>query len=173
MEKPVKRPSQSPIPSPAPFVRRATAALVWAERVVFFAIGALLFLAALALLKTSVGVLFFMFAGGADTPIVYASEFLDAVLLVLMIVELAYTVILSLRGSVLQAEPFLIVGLIAVIRRILVITVGEPGQHGGNVGQTIQELAILTGVVIVFVGAIVLLRLRPREDPPMEDERSR
>jgi uncharacterized membrane protein (DUF373 family) len=170
----MKRPSKSPIPSPLPFVRRATASLVWAERVVFFSIGILLFLAAVALLKTSVGVLFYMFVGGVDTPIAYASEFLDAVLLVLMIVELAYTVILSLRGSVLQAEPFLIVGLIAVIRRILVITVGEPGQHGGNVSQNVLELAILTGVVIVFVGAIVLLRMRPlRDDPFTDDDRER
>jgi len=169
----MKRPSKSPIPSPLPFVRRATAALVWAERIVFFAIGALLFLAAIALLKTSVGVLFFMFVGGPEPPIGYASEFLDAVLLVLMIVELAYTVILSLRGSVLQAEPFLIVGLIAVIRRILVITVGEAG-HGGSVSQNVLELAILTGVVIVFVGAIALLRTRPvREDPFAEPERER
>jgi uncharacterized membrane protein (DUF373 family) len=168
----MKRPTPPPtIPSPLPFVRRATASLVWAERIVFFAIGLLLFLAAVALLKTSVGVLFYMFAGGPDSPIAYASAFLDAVLLVLMIVELAYTVILSLRGSVLQAEPFLIVGLIAVIRRILVITVGEPGQHGSV--PNFMELAILTGVVIVFVGAIVLLRMRPREDPPLDDERGR
>jgi uncharacterized membrane protein (DUF373 family) len=167
----MKRQSPPTIPSPLPFVRRATASLVWAERIVFFAIGLLLFLAALALLKTSVGVLYFMFAGGPDSPIAYASDFLDAVLLVLMIVELAYTVILSLRGSVLQAEPFLIVGLIAVIRRILVITVGEPGQHSN--GPNFMELAVLTGVVIVFVGAIVLLRMRPRVDPPLDDERGR
>jgi len=168
----MKRATPPSLPSPTPFVRRATMALVWAERIVFFAIGLLLFLAALALLKTSVSVLFFMFVGGPDSPIGYASEFLDAVLLVLMIVELAYTVILSLRGSVLQAEPFLIVGLIAVIRRILVITVGEPGQHS-NLPQNVQELAILTGVVIVFVGAIVLLRMRPREDPAFDEDRTR
>jgi len=169
----MKRATPPTLPSPTPFVRRATMALVWAERIVFFAIGLLLFLAALALLKTSVSVLFFMFVGGPESPIAYASQFLDAVLLVLMIVELAYTVILSLRGSVLQAEPFLIVGLIAVIRRILVITVGEPGQHGANLPSNVQELAILTGVVIVFVGAIVLLRSRPREDPAFDDERGR
>ncbi len=168
----MKREQPPPIPSPLPFVRRATTTLVWAERVIFFAIGALLFLAALAMLKTSLGVLFFMFMGGGETPIEYASEFLDSILLVLMIVELAYTVILSLRGSVLLAEPFLIVGLIAVIRRILVITVGERGQHAGSVTQSVAELGILTAVVIVFVGAIVLLRGRPRSDPAMNDGKS-
>ncbi len=154
-------PRTSPGPSPTPFVRRAVLSLVWAERVIFFAIGVLLFLGALALLKESAAVLFKMYVGGGLPATAYGSQFLDVVLLVLMIVELAYTVILSLRGSVLQAEPFLIVGLIAVIRRMLVITVGEVGGHGESVASSISELAILTAIVIVFVGSIVLLRIRP------------
>jgi uncharacterized membrane protein (DUF373 family) len=158
-------------PSPKAFVSRAVLFLVWAERIVFFSIGVLLFLAALALLKQSAVVLFSMFTG-SDSPTEYGSQFLDVVLLVLMIVELAYTVILSLRGAVLLAEPFLIVGLIAVIRRILVITVGE-ARHGGSgtvVMQNVAELGILTGVVIVFVGAIALLRVRPKRDDQFPDE---
>lgn len=157
-------------PSPTPFVRRAVLSLVWAERVIFFAIGVLLFLGALALLKESVRVLFDMFVGGGLPATTYGSRFLDIVLLTLMIVELAYTVILSLRGSVLLAEPFLIVGLIAVIRRILVITVGEVNAHGTSVAQSISELAILTFIVIVFVGSIVLLRARPKTDDRFRDE---
>jgi uncharacterized membrane protein (DUF373 family) len=170
MERPTEE--QTPAgPSPQPFVLRAVLFLVWAERIVFFAIGIMLFLAALALLKQSAFVLFAMVTG-SDSPTSYGSQFLDVVLLVLMIVELAYTVILSLRGAVLLAEPFLIVGLIAVIRRILVITVGEARQHGGagNVSQNIAELGILTGVVIVFVGAIALLRARPRRSDQFEDD---
>ena len=70
----------------------------------------------------------------------------------------------------------MIVGLIAVIRRILVITVGEATSRGAQgVSQNIAELGILTAVVIVFVGAIALLRVRPRrgdqlgEDDPLRD----
>lgn len=87
-------------------------------------------------------------------------------LLVLMVVELAYTVVLSLQGAVLLAEPFLIVGLIAVIRRMLVITVGEvsgaTSTTSGTLGSHAIELAVLTGIVIAFVVAIYLLRSRPR-----------
>ena len=155
--------SPKPLPAVKPFVQRAVASLVWAERVVFMVIGVLLFLAALALLKQSVVVLFEMVVG-PKSAIEYGSEFLDVTLLVLMVVELAYTVILSLRGAVLQAEPFLIVGLIAVIRRMLVITVGEVNSHQGYVASNALELGILTGIVIVFVGSIVLLRTRPRPD---------
>jgi uncharacterized membrane protein (DUF373 family) len=82
-------------------------------------------------------------------------------LLVLMVVELAYTVIISLRGSVLRAEPFLLVGLIAVIRRMLVITIGDPGR-GGNPNQPV-ELLILTAIVLVLVGSLVVLRRIPAE----------
>ena len=122
-----------------PFVRNSVSLLTWAERIVFVIIGILLFLAALALLRQSVTILFAMVAGDKP-PIAYGSAFLDVVLLVLMVVELAYTVILSLRGAVLLAEPFLIVGLIAVIRRMLVITVGEVGARAGSVTQNATEL---------------------------------
>jgi uncharacterized membrane protein (DUF373 family) len=144
-------------------VRAAVTLLLWSERVVFFAIGLLLFGGAIALLKESAGILVSMFAGGGE-PIVFGSQFLDVILLVLMIVELAYTVLLSLRGSVLVPEPFLIVGLIAVIRRILVITVGERGPGGASVQASAVELGILTGVVIVFVASIFLLRRRPHRE---------
>lgn len=154
--------------APTPFIKRAVLSLVWAERAIFFAIGVLLFLGALALLKESANVLFKMYFGGG-VPLSLGSQFLDVVLLVLMIVELAYTVILSLRGAVLQAEPFLIVGLIAVIRRMLVITVGEVGGHGESVRMNVAELGILTAIVIVFVGSIVMLRIKPAPEHPFRE----
>ncbi len=47
---------------------------------------------------------------------------LDHILLVLLIVELLYTVQVSFREHALLPEPFLLVGLIAAIRRVLVLT---------------------------------------------------
>ena len=47
---------------------------------------------------------------------------LDRVLLILMFAEILYTVQVSFREHALIPEPFLVVGLIAVIRRVLVIT---------------------------------------------------
>ena len=149
-----------------PALRGAVTFLLWSERIVFFAIGLLLFGAAAALLKQSVGILVSMFVG-AGSPILFGSEFLDVILLVLMVVELAYTVMLSLRGAVLSAEPFLIVGLIAVIRRILVITVGEFKNGSPQPIFSTEsgiELGILTAVVLVFVASIAMLRTRRRGD---------
>ena len=159
------RPRPSLEASP-PITKRAVGFLTWAERIVFFSIGVLLFVAAVVLLVHSTESLWGMMTHPREDAIRYGSAFLDIILLVLMVVELAYTVILSLRGAVLLAEPFLIVGLIAVIRRMLVITVDEVNAKGAAAGaspitQSTGELAILTGVVIVFVGSIVLLRARP------------
>jgi uncharacterized membrane protein (DUF373 family) len=54
-------------------------------------------------------------------------------LFVLMVVEILHTVRVSFRSGTLLCEPFLIVGLIASIRRVLVITlessqVNQPGK---------------------------------------------
>lgn len=140
------------------------------ERLIFFLIGAMLFAAAFALLWRAFIVLWALVTSPGAHTMDAGSAFLDVVLLVLMVVELAYTVMLSLGGIVLSAEPFLIVGLIAVIRRILVITVGEvqSGKPSSQLSQNSAiELAILTGVVLAFVLSIATLRRwrAPSEEP--------
>ena len=51
---------------------------------------------------------------------------LNQLLIVLMLVEILHTVAISIRSHVLVTEPFLVVGLIASIRRILVISLEAP-----------------------------------------------
>ena len=51
-----------------------------------------------------------------------AIQILNTVLLVMMTMEIVYTVAISLESHTLNAEPFLIIGMIAGIRRMLVIT---------------------------------------------------
>ena len=92
-----------------------------------------------------------------------ASYFLNLVLLILMITGIAYTVKLSIRGRVLDPAPFLIVGLIAIIRRILLLTVQQAQSDGLRASVAYLEsanVAILTFVVLVFVFSIFLLRSR-------------
>ena len=148
--------------TPAALPRWMPLSLLWAERLVFFVVGVLLFLAALALAIRSIQVLAHLFGGSVADTVSATAEFLDIVLLILMIVEIAYTVSLSLRGAMLRAQPFLIVGLIAVIRRVLVLTVQEVRDRGTLVGGLLSrpniELAVLALVVMVFVIAIYLLR---------------
>jgi hypothetical protein len=95
---------------------------------------------------------------------------IDRLLLVLMLVEILHTVRISIRSHVLVTEPFLIVGLIATIRRILVITLEaanltrpETWARGGEVvfRASVIELGLLGVLVLVLVTAIYLLRRSP------------
>ncbi|HXH84149.1 MAG TPA: phosphate-starvation-inducible PsiE family protein [Candidatus Tectomicrobia bacterium] len=88
-------------------------------------------------------------------------DLLDRILLVLMIVEILYTVQVSFREHVLSPEPFLVVGLIAAIRRILVLTaefsdLAEAGPQAFRAAML--ELALLTAMVVALVLALGLLR---------------
>jgi uncharacterized membrane protein (DUF373 family) len=92
---------------------------------------------------------------------------IDLLLLVLMLVEILHTVRISIRSHVLVAEPFLIVGLIAAIRRILVIGL-ETGdlsrpetwnpEHETLFRASALELGLLGLLVLILVTAIYLLR---------------
>jgi hypothetical protein len=79
-----------------------------------------------------------------------------------MVVEILYTVQVSFRAHALVPEPFLIVGLIAVVRRILVVTAAvsalmEKGQ-AVHFQEAMIELAILTLMVVALVISLRLLQ---------------
>jgi uncharacterized membrane protein (DUF373 family) len=129
------------------------------EDVVYVALALLLVALAIGLLVDA-GVTFARAVAGRDVAGQVATV-LDRLLLVLMVVEILYTVQVSLREHTLVPEPFLVVGLIAGIRRILVLTAefsemidegGEPFRNG------MIELGLLTVMVLALVGALVLLR---------------
>ncbi|HWF87108.1 MAG TPA: phosphate-starvation-inducible PsiE family protein [Vicinamibacterales bacterium] len=88
---------------------------------------------------------------------------LDRLLLVLMIVELLYTVQVSFREHTLVPEPFLIVGLVAATRRVLVLTAEFTGARAQNEAAfrvAMIELSVLTVLILVLVASLVLLRSR-------------
>ncbi len=92
---------------------------------------------------------------------------IDRLLFVLMVVEILHTVSASFRSGMLVCEPFLTVGLIASIRRILVITLelsqaNQPGkwtaESQGILNSTMLELGVLGGLILVMVISIYMLR---------------
>jgi hypothetical protein len=90
-----------------------------------------------------------------------ALTMLNELLLVLMMIELLHTVRVSIREHVLNAEPFLIVALIAGVRRILIITaeawhLGETDPTAFN--RAMIELGLITVMTIAIVIAVILLR---------------
>lgn len=151
-------------PLSTPALERLTAVLRIGERLVFCVVALLLFGAALVLAYRALQVLVLLVVSPAPASIGLTAHFLDLILLILMIAEIAYTVTISLRGAVLTPQPFLVVGLIAVIRRILVMTVQEvQGQSPAGFTQTTLDLGVLTVVVIAFVFAMYLMRRRGYE----------
>ena len=101
-------------------------------------------------------------------------KIVDRLLFVLMLAEILHTVRVSIRSGTLTCEPFLIVGLIASIRRVLVITLessqATPGKVAeGGVGEAFQtsmiELGVLGCLILVMVVSIYLVR---RADPAGE-----
>jgi uncharacterized membrane protein (DUF373 family) len=96
---------------------------------------------------------------------------IDPLLFVLMVVEILHTVRVSFRSGTLVCEPFLIVGLIASIRRVLVITlessqVNQPGkwtpETQGLFNATMLELGVLGFLILIMVISICLLRYSER-----------
>ena len=138
-----------------------------AETFIYAIIAILLLVSAMALLASAA----LDFAVRLATPAAIgeaALAMLNQLLLVLMIIELFYTIRVSLRDHTLIAEPFLIVGLIAAVRRILIITaeawhLGEAEPHEFN--RAMIELGLLTVMTLVIVVSIILLRRFGAEEP--------
>jgi phosphate-starvation-inducible protein E len=94
---------------------------------------------------------------------------LDRLLLILMIVELLYTVQVSFREHLLTAPPFLLVALIAGIRRILILTAeihDVAAQGSDKFRNAMIELSILTAMSLVLVVCLSVLRNRPAPAEP-------
>lgn len=141
------------------------------EIVAYVVLGVLIALTALVGIASSAASLWAAaLAYGAPDAIVIT---IDRLLFVLMLVEILHTVRVSFRSGTLVCEPFLIVGLIASIRRVLVITLessqaNQPGkwtpESEAILRSTMLELAILGGLILVMVISIFLLRRSERSE---------
>jgi uncharacterized membrane protein (DUF373 family) len=133
------------------------------EDAVYVGMGVLLAFSAVALLVS--GAFELVRATAAGAPLQAVVGLLDRTLLVLMLVELLYTVRVSFRQHALLPEPFLIVGLIAATRRILVLTAEfsiKDGATEGRFRESMIEIALLTVMVVALVASLLMLRARGR-----------
>ena len=138
-----------------------------AESAVLILIG--LVLVALAVLLLGSSVMSLVHAVTESKIREEAIEILDSVLLVMMTMEIVYTVAISLEAHALVAEPFLIIGAIAAIRRTLVITAtSTKDEHTAPevFRNTLIELGLLALIVVAMAGSIYILR---KSEPPKEE----
>jgi uncharacterized membrane protein (DUF373 family) len=131
---------------------RGVAGTIWAlehaQDFVTVAVGVVLIgLAAVLVVDGLVSFFHTVYTAGRAVPAA-ATALLDQVLLVLILVEIVHTVVLSLRAHRLAAQPFIIVGLVAVIRRILFVLSSE-------VRINTTELGLLILMLIAFVASFL------------------
>lgn len=143
-----------------------------AESAVYAAVGVLLGAAAIAVLFEACAI---MWQGIAQQTLASSGlQELDALLLVLVLVEILHTVRISIGSKEIILEPFLIVGLIASVRRVLVIAMqaSKLTEEGHNVAEAFQrsmiELGVVGILVLIFVISIYVLRRATPKDPAAE-----
>jgi uncharacterized membrane protein (DUF373 family) len=137
--------------------------LVRIQTGIYVVVGSLLVVAAGF---TLVGTITDLIEGSHSRPISDAGVFiLDRVLLLFIMGELLYTLRLIDASGRILVEPFLFIGLIAVVRRLLVLTAEFEGGPGSETTDFLLQVAALAGMAVVLVGSIFLLR---RSAPPKQ-----
>jgi len=134
----------------------------WVENAIYMAVGLLLVAtAATVLFNAGQNFVISLVKGLLAKEVLHI---LDSLLLVLMLVEILHTVGISVRQHELTCEPFLIIGLIAAVRRILIITAEQSRLIlEGNLEMfraILLELAALSFMIFIIVLSLYLLRRR-------------
>jgi uncharacterized membrane protein (DUF373 family) len=125
------------------------------ENIIYIIIIILLFASALLLIYDEIKT--FVHVTSDSFGIKLIIEIIAKTLLLLMIIEILTTVRISIKEHTLSAEPFLIVGLIASVRRILIISV-ETAYMPEHFNNFMIEIGVLTALIFIFIVSIVLLR---------------
>ncbi len=131
------------------------------EDTVYVALGLMLAVCAITLLVD--GLITFTKQIGKVAAFVSTVGLLDRILLILLVVELLYTVQVSFREHAVLPEPFLLIGLIAAIRRVLLLT-AEFSQvrpiSEAAFRHFVIELGVLTALIVALAFSLLLLRKR-------------
>lgn len=134
---------------------RIVGTLTVLEDIIYILLAALFFVASVYIMVDAV-----VSAHWRSVPSLIGTT-LDRFLLVLMLAELLHTLLIFLRTHRFRHQPFLVVGIIAAIRRILVITAQEAANHSAvHLQGYIWDLGITTLVVLALTAA---LRISPQE----------
>lgn len=139
------------------------------EDAVYWAVAVVLVLGCVTLLVAQFNTMLRLRSSPADTTML---EILDGLLLIFIFVELLYAVRACLRSHEIVAEPFLIVGILAAIKEIVVLSVEAATllSKGPEFARAVVEIGILAAVVLALAIAAFVLRERRRdtEDPGEE-----
>jgi uncharacterized membrane protein (DUF373 family) len=142
--------------------------LVSFELVLYASVGVLLGIAGVLILAGTVSGLargMSHHLGAVDVAVLV----LDRVLLALIVGELLSTLRFVVRTHEIAVEPFLYIGLIAVVRRILIVTAQfeQSPATGRELTNILLEFGLLGLMVPAMAAAIWLVRRSRRAEPAM------
>lgn len=93
---------------------------------------------------------------------------IDGVLVVIIVLDIAYTVLGQLRSAVMPVRPFLYIGILAGVRDVLSasahLSFGGP-TSGVDFTHTLVSLGVGIGVVAVLVVSLFVLDRSGHQDP--------
>lgn len=140
-------------------------AMELSEDVIYIGIAVFLVATGVVLLYTAGATLLQVGELGTDEA---AIEVLDVLLLLFIVVELMYAVRITLVKRELVAEPFLLIGIIASIKEIVVLSVRAADSIGtAEFDDQMTEVGVLGFLVLLLGVTAWLLRIKERE--PEED----
>ena len=134
-----------------------------AENLVYAAAGGLLAVAAVIVLGSVAYHLFADLKDGAEGAVTHA---LDGLLLVFIVLELLAGVRATMVERKLVAEPFLVVGIIASIKEIVVIALSakkDAGLDEAAFDDSMTQIGVLGLLVLTLAAAGYLVRRKERE----------
>ncbi|HJR44327.1 MAG TPA: phosphate-starvation-inducible PsiE family protein [Actinomycetota bacterium] len=96
---------------------------------------------------------------------------LDTMLLVFIVTEIIHTIRAVLDEKILVSEPFLVVGIVAAIRRLVVVSAEAKDLLGKpTFGDAMLEIGVLTGAVLALGATIFMLRHTEHSEPKPRHE---
>ncbi|HEX2258919.1 MAG TPA: phosphate-starvation-inducible PsiE family protein [Actinomycetota bacterium] len=132
-----------------------------AEDAIYLSVAGLLIIGGLILLGKAGYDLFTKISEGVEEAI---KQSLNTLLLVFIVVELLSAVKTTIVERKLLAEPFLLVGMIASIKEIILVTTEvEFRVRGEQFERGMIELGLLGGLVLALSVATLMLRRKERE----------
>lgn len=156
-------PEKSKPPPPPERVLLGNRVLVVVEDLIYVSIAALLAVAAGVVLVRAAIELLRNLSNEDPSSLV---GLLDSLLLVFIFVELLYAVRTTLKERQIVAEPFLIAGILASIKEIIVLSVTAADQYvdqGPQFARAMVEIGLLATTVLLLAATAVLLRKKERE----------
>lgn len=138
--------------------RKYAQLLIKAEEIIYLIAGYILVAAAAGLLVIAViEVVMRLMEYNYTAALVHL---LDRILLVLMVAEIIYTIQRIARTRQLEASPFLVVGIIAAVRRILIITaesVDKVDLSNSAFQGALAELGLLSVMILLLSISLFLI----------------